>query len=164
MFLDESGIAILFRLINFFVFVFLILYVCKKYLLDTIKKQIVDKYHAMVHLHDQANTLEQEIRLIDQVIQQDAQLCQALKKRVVAWRAHAEYFAQENREKQQAQAKRLQQHMHMQIEYLKRKNTYERMLPQVIDQTGKKLEQKFEDEVLAQEFITQLITSMQKGG
>lgn len=164
MFLEESGVSILFRLINFSVFVFLILYICKKYVLNTIKKQIVDKQQMMADLHDQANMLVDDMYGIDQVIQQDTELCQALKKRVVAWRAHAEYLAQERVQKKQEQIKRLKEHTHVQTMYLQRRNAYERMLPQVIEQTEKKLDQKFEDEVLAQEFIAQLITSLQKGG
>jgi len=164
MFLDEASVAVLFRLINFSVLVFFIVYLCKKYLIDTVKKQIADKQQTMIDLRDQANTLVEDIRVVDKVMQQDTQLCQALKTRVVAWRTRDEYLAQESILKRQEQAKKLAEHVLIQTSYLQRRNAYERMLPQVIDQTREKLEQKFEDDALAQEFITQLITSMQKGG
>ncbi len=164
MFLDEAGVAILFRLINFSVFVFFILYLCKKYLIDTVKKQIADKQQAMVDLHNQADTLVDDMRLVEQAMQQDTQLCQALKTRVVTWRARDEHLAQQSILKKQEQAEFLKDHVQVQTMYLQRRNAYERMLPQVIDQTREKLERKFEDEVLAQEFIAQLINAMQKGG
>ena len=118
----------------------------------------------MVDLHNQANALVDDMHGIDQAMQQDTELCQALKRRVVSWRTQAEYLAQENLIKKQEQIKVLKEHVLVQTMYLQRRNAYESILPRVIDQTGKKLEQKFEDEALAKEFIDQLIASMQKGG
>lgn len=163
MFLNESGVAILFRLINFAALIALVFYVCKKYVIKTVKEQIAHKQDVVVDLRNQADTLVDDICFIDQATQQDAQMCQDLKVRVLEWRAQAERVAQESLTKKQAQIESLVGHARIQTAYLQRRNAYESILPQVIDQTRKKLEQKFENEVLAQDFMAQLIASMQKG-
>jgi len=164
MFLDESGVAILFRLINFAVFMFFIVYLFKKYVIENVKKQIADKQQEKIDLHNQADMLVEDIRIIERNAQQDVQMCHTLKTHVVNWRTQADRVAQENIIKKQEQVETLIAHVAIQTKYLERRNAYEHILPVVIDQTQEKLEQKFEDEVLAKEFIAQLVTFMQKGG
>lgn len=164
MFLDESGVAVLFRLINLSVFIFFVAYIFKKYLLDTIKKRITDEKQTIIDLHHKADTLVSEINSLERAIHQDERTCRELKARVVEWRAQAERVSQERAERKQAQLKTLADHVHTQVEHLQRTRAYESILPTVIDRTHKKLQATFENEAAAHAFISQLITFMQKGG
>jgi septal ring factor EnvC (AmiA/AmiB activator) len=164
MFLDELDSTFLFQLINLSVFIFFIWYVFKKYVVETIRKQIADKHRAMVDLQDKASALVKDIQVISQAIQHDVQICHDLKTRVVKWRARVEQIEKERDIEKQEQKQVLVEHARIQSIYLQGKNAYERILPLVIDQTHTKLEQKFEDDALAETFIAQLITFMHKGG
>ena len=151
-------------MINLSVFIFFIIYLFKKYVIEAVRKQIATKQQAMADLQDKAHTLASDIQVISQAIQHDVQIGHELKIRVVKWRAQAEQTEKEREIKKQEQKQVLVDHVRIQSIYLQRKNAYERILPLVIDQTRKKLEQRFEDDALAGKFIAQLITSMQKGG
>jgi hypothetical protein len=164
MFHNESGVTFIFRVINLSVFIFFMLYLFKKYVVAAVRKKIDDKQQAMVDLQDKASALAEDVQVISQVIQHDVQVGHELKTRVVKWRAQAEQIEKEREIKKQEQKQVLAEHVRIQSMYLQRKNAYERILPVVIDQTHKKLEQKFESDALAEMFIAQLITSMQKGG
>ena len=90
MFLNELGVSILFRLINLGALTLFIVYIFKKYAIEDIKKQIVEKEQAVSDLETQADSLLRNIHTTEQAIQNDIQACEALKLHVVEWRKQAE--------------------------------------------------------------------------
>jgi hypothetical protein len=163
MFFDESLVTILFQLINFALFMFLIWYVCKKYLIGQVKQAIEDKQHALVELHTQASILVDSIHIIQQAIEFDERMCHDLKIRVNTWRVQAEQQEQESVRQRKEQLKQVIDRIHVKEDYLKHRNVYERVLPQVINQAHNQLEHRFENEMVAEDFMAHLIASMQKG-
>lgn len=162
--INSELIAISFRLINFLIIIFLIIYSFKKYALPPIEKGINDEHRHLEELKAHATKLQGDKKSLEEGIKEDARSCEMLKDKMAKWligaQKESEAFQAEHakrveqvkeRTKQQAQA----------IEFYRRRQI---IVPAALKKARVLLEDEFAHKDRGYKYIQQVVVSMEESG
>ena len=158
----ELIVDVVFRFINFGVLIALFVYAYTKYVRDSLINQRKEEKRFERGLQEQRKALNHQIKLIDQKIKDDLELCGVLQKKVEAWRAaitiELQQRAEQKNEYKQQQARRT----HMREHSLQIYKAYQEIHPKVIEKTRSLLKEKFKDEKIGQDYNKVILASISK--
>jgi len=157
---NSSIIAILFRLINFAIFIGLGVFYFRRSVFAKIKQKMLDeqeeKQSLVIRIHD----LTVEFHTLDQSLQEQNRLCRSLENKVILWRSRVdeERYALE-REKQNIY-KRVQARVVRQENEQLFASALATIAPQSIEQVKKRLVDTFIEEGRGTEYIDAIVAHL----
>ncbi|HRN78567.1 MAG TPA: hypothetical protein PLU71_04960 [Candidatus Dependentiae bacterium] len=160
MFPSSYVIAIVFRIINFIVFGVVLVYLFKKYLLDSILQMMAQKDAEKKMLHEEADALQETVKELDSMIEREARECEELKRRVIEWRKRVEQELDEQRVSRQEQAEQIRQTMATKAQHLYQQNLERAALPSALEQAREQLHEKFSEKPAGVQYIKSVVDHM----
>jgi type II secretory pathway component HofQ len=153
-------IAFIFKIINFFVFIALGIYLFKKYAYQKIVIGIAKKKSLMEGLFNRQRELEQQQYLLDQTVVKEEQFCQQLKKKIDLWKCSVVKEEKEKQQEQENQAQILYNNLKKKMNSIVTKQVERKAHQKAITNAQAVLIQQFSQEKNAQHFLTWTISWM----
>jgi F0F1-type ATP synthase membrane subunit b/b' len=162
MFADHSWQTIFFRLLNFGVFVAVLWYVAKKYLIVTIKTHIAQRNSLLKNLAQEYAQIQLKQRSLDQYMMEQEKLTQALIGKAHRWKLIVdEYHIRRENEQQQLKAE-IERRMAIRSEKMALSALQQQVLPGAIAQARQELTAYFMQKNQGHEFIGELIRKIER--
>jgi len=159
---NEPIVAFIFKIINFFVFIGLGVYLFRKYVRQKIITSIAQKESFIRGLFDRQQELEQQQYALDQAVSKEEQLCLQLKKKVDLWKHLAEKgFKKKQQQKKEQVAfiyTRLKERTEMALIARIEKKAFQR----AIEQSRAILKKQFSQNKNADQFLSRTISWISK--
>lgn len=153
-------IVITFRFINLGVIIGLILFVFKKYMLSSIKAKMYAQKALFASLQKSFHMLTRKYQLLDREINQEQQLQFELKEKIMRWRARVEEEHDQLVAQRAERNQLLAAQMKEQVKRVQEQILFKKLLPDVIEQAHKQLEQQFANEKEQEKYITSTLARM----
>lgn len=155
-------VNVIFRILNLAALIFLLRYLFKKYILESIKQKIDERHRFMRGLEEHLRSVQHQRDLIVAMIDQESGLSLQVRKRITLW---AEVLVTElkmrRREKEQimrqinAQAIQKQEALFIERAQLE-------VVPQALEATKKELAREFADPKLGAAVTSRIMAAMRK--
>jgi len=160
MFISQTIIAIVFRLINFFIFIGLAIYAFKKYAMPTISILMAKKRAEKEFLLSQQISFEKKQHELDELIKKETALCESLKIKINEWRRIAERDCQDKAKERIEQAVRVEKKNYKRAELRERARVQEVVLTTVVSDLSESLPHHFQKESVGNEYINSILQFM----
>jgi hypothetical protein len=160
--LNETFATIFFRLLNFIAFIGLSAFVFKKYFRKTIEESIKQKHLEEINFGNHIRELEQRSKTLSEEIVKQEQLCAYLIDRTTQWQEAFEKQPQEQLEEQKKLTIQAQLRTDKQAEHIRNEGIIKAVVPLVIEQTTKKLEEWYADPKHNKQFVENIVAFMEK--
>jgi hypothetical protein len=163
MFVGESLVSFIFRLLNFAVLGGLGVYLFKRHALASIHQQIKDKEIVISELKQHRDTLKETLRNLEQQAYEQSLTCSQLARKIDRW--HNACVQQKYKENEERQ--RLITALNKKISLQYHNNTLQKLqqqkLPSVVVTSEQKLQQQFSSQDQGTEYIGKLLKFMETG-
>lgn len=156
----EQTVAAVFELINCGVIVGLMVYVYKKYLLDSIRAQMNAQVKFISGLKESFHMLTRNYQLLDREIEHERQVQYELKEKVMRWRGQVEQLREQLRHEQDERKKIVAAQAKDQIKQVKRHMIYEEVLPRALSDARAELEKKFSDPEAQKAYLAHTVATL----
>ncbi len=155
-------IDVVFKIINFFVFIGLGIYFFKKFVYQKIIIAIARKESFIQGLFGRQQELEQQQYLLAQAVKQEEQLCFRLKKKIDLWKHCVEKELKNRQQEQERQAQIVYVNLQKKMNKIVASKTERKAYQKAIDSAQIELIQQFSREKNAQHFLTWMFSWMAK--
>lgn len=154
--------SIFFRLVNFGVLIVFLFYIFKKYLYQPISDQIAEKESFVHGLVENNKVLEEQQHDLEMRIAQQEQRCKELVEKISIWqeaviKQRKGLLAMQAGVVQDRVRRLKSQQQSLEQDWLKRA-----VLPRVLAQAQKKLEQEFSSAQVGQQFIADIVSQLRR--
>lgn len=158
----NSLIAILFRIINFLVFVALGVYFFKKKMLVTIQQKINEKEVYLKSLQEQDRMLNNQFSSLDDALKKQEEKCASLSEKVVQWKVAQTHYAAKKLQIRNAQLKQMQDRLELKEKYINKQRFEQAALARAVQKTKEHLEQHFSTDVTGQSYMHTILKAIDK--
>lgn len=156
----EYTVAAVFELINCGVLIGLMVYICKNYLLDSIRAQMAAQVKFISSLKESFHTLTRNYQLLDREIEHERQIQYELKEKVMRWRAQVEQLHEQLQHERDERKKIVAAQAKDQIKQIKRHMIYQEVLPRALDDARADLEKKFSDPEAQKAYLAHTVATL----
>jgi hypothetical protein len=150
----------LFQVINFGIFAALMVYVMRKYLVSFLQEALVKEYREMESLKNEHARLADEQKNLEGSIAAQEDEAMSLFKKVNHWRNVVELRKKAEKANQEKLLAEAQQKAKKQLTNYIVHNTYEKVVPLVVQRLTSDLSEQFEDEAKGHAYITTLLEKL----
>lgn len=156
----QAIISILFRLINFGIFIALMIYVYKKYMYPLLVYEANQQQEALLELERQEHDTKRKRLVLDDQLHSDKQLIVELKKRMGTWVAAEREWRQSRQRYKEACIKKLEEKTAFKqiriAEYMVEKDS----MPLIVAQARQELIEQYKNDAKAKDYIECVINTL----
>ncbi len=163
MFINVPLVTIIFRLLNFALLIGFFVYIFKRYIYQNISDQIAEKESFIHGLIQNNKVLEEQQHDLEMRITQQESKCKELVQKTMLWQQAVTQEKQAWTVLQDAVIRDRAQRVKLQQESLEKDRLKRVVLPHVLTESQKKLQQEFESPQAGQAFIADIIAQLRKG-
>lgn len=162
MFDNTSIIDLLFRFINFGILIALGVYGFKRYALTQIRQAIAEKDAQKDHLHQAQTKAQRALETINHALRNQQIENEYLLSRVTAWELAIEKEREEKKQQAVVQEKLLREQATQKAHALERMRLYQEVIPAARAKAHQELEKYFTTEHHQQEFLQNVIMTLEE--
>lgn len=156
----NSLVAILFRIINFSVFVGIAIYFFKKKVVTSAKEKINEKEVYLKSLQEQDRMLDnQYYQLADQLRKQNEQ-CHVLLQKIKSWKAADQDVREKKIQQQQYDQARMQSRAELIQKMINQKKIERYALQKAVDNAKQELQKKFSKQAVGEAFVHDILVNL----
>lgn len=163
MFEYEPLLAIIFRLTNFGILVFLCVYAFRRYLLPVLKDQIKQEEKQRNALKEKQKEMRKQEKSVAAFAQEQAALCAVLKERVVSWRRAQDHVLQRRSQEKERRTRYLQDKVARQEHEFAQQKLLRNITPQAAYDARIVLQKMFADDQKERAYTNDIIAALRKG-
>ncbi|BDC34169.1 hypothetical protein Noda2021_01270 [Candidatus Dependentiae bacterium Noda2021] len=158
----NSLIAILFRIINFLVFVGLGIYFFKKKMLKATQQKINEKEVYLKSLQEQDRMLNNQFSSLEDVLKKQEEKCASLTEKVVQWKVAQTHQAAKKLQKRNAHLKTMHERLELKEEYINQQRFEQAAVLEALKKTKEDLEQHFSKDAAGQSYMHTILKAIDK--
>jgi len=161
----ELTVGVLFRLINFGVFIALLVYLFRRYVLTGIAARYAQQLLERKTLANRSTLLRKQKRELTATIEDDTWRCDQLKKQIAAWKRVVDKQDEERAKKFEVQLQEMRKRVTEQDKKLAIDTARRAILPETLETLQRELTQEFTSDAQQKEYLRKIFSSMRgKGG
>ncbi len=155
-------VDIIFRVLNFGVLIGLGIYIFKKYLKDTLLKEMLNKQRAMDGLQQERDALMLQNKKVSHTVRTEQKKYEALQKKIEQWTDVVEKERAKRSFEKNDRIRVLKKNAQYRVQQIRQEQLVKRVMPRALDEAKTKLQKLFSTKKAQNHFAQQIIQHMQK--
>jgi hypothetical protein len=155
-----SIVSIVFRYLNFLVLVACGKYIFSAYVIPSVKKMMHDLSIYLQNLQQDANDVKKSVGMIRQQIKDQQLLFDAMQNKFVTWQKNRAIIAQNADQDRKKYVASMQQRSATRSICLQSNKALQKELPAILNSVTVQLQKKYDNELVGQKYIDELLQEM----
>ena len=155
-----SIVSVIFRCLNFLVLVGCAKYAFSVYVIPSVKKMMQDLIAYVQNLQKDTQDIKKSVSMIEQQMKDQQILFDGMQHKFAVWQKKSEIVAQVADEERKKYVAIMQERSATRLMYMQNDKALQKELPAILNSVTVQLQKKYDDELVGQKYIDELLQEM----